>query len=83
MARVQAIAAETRSSSGSRRRAKQLQDEGLPVGQHTVRRLMRQAAVTVARLKKRQPVSTDSRHASQVALHLLARQCDVAQPATG
>ena len=82
MAREKAIAAETRSSYGSRRMAKQLQDEGLPVGRHKVRRLMRQAAVTVARLKKRQPVSIDSWQASQVAPNLLARQFDVAQPDT-
>jgi putative transposase len=54
MARVKAIAAETRSSYGSRRMAKQLQDEGVMVGRHKVRRLMRQAAVTVVRPKKRQ-----------------------------
>jgi putative transposase len=82
MPREKAIAAETRSSYGSRRMAKQLQDEGLPVGRHKVRRLMRQAAVTVARLKKRQPVSIDSWQASQVAPNLLARQFDVAQPDT-
>ena len=82
MARVKAIAAETRSSYGSRRMVKQLQDEGCMVGRYKVRRVMRQAAVTVARPKKRQPVTTDSRHAYPVAPNLLARQFDVAQPDT-
>jgi putative transposase len=82
MARVKASAAATRSSYGSRRMAKRLQDEGFMVGRHKVRRVRRQAAVTVARPKKRQPVPTDSRHASQVAPNLLARQVDVAQPDT-
>jgi transposase InsO family protein len=82
MARVKAIAAATRSSYGSRRMAKQLQAEGFPVGRYKVRRLMRQAAVTVVRPKKRQPVTTDSQHAYPVAPNLLARQFNVAQPDT-
>ena len=80
VARVRAIAAETRHSYGSRRMAKQLQDDGFAVGRYKARRLMRQATVTVERPKKRGPVTTDSRHSYAVAPNVLARQFDVEQP---
>ena len=80
MARVQAIAAETRHSYGSRRMAKPLQDDGVAVGRYKARRLMRQAKITVQRRKKRGPVTTDSRHRYAVAPKVLARQFDVEQP---
>jgi putative transposase len=62
VARVQAIAADTRSSYGSRRMASQLQAAGFAVGRAKARRVMRQAAVAVPRPKRRGPVTTDSRH---------------------
>jgi putative transposase len=80
VARVQAIAAETRHSYGSRRMAKQLQEDGFAVGRYKARRLMRQAKVTVERPKQRGPVTTDSRHSYAVAPNVLARQFDVEQP---
>jgi transposase InsO family protein len=80
LARVQAIAAETRHSYGSRRMAKQLQDDGFAVGRYKARRLMRQAKLTVQRRKQRHPVTTDSRHGYTVAPNLLARQFAVAKP---
>ena len=80
VARIKAIAAQTRHSSGSRRMAKQLQEEGFHVGRAKARRLMQEAGVTVRRPKRRGPVTTDSRHSSAVAPHLLARQCDVSAP---
>lgn len=80
VARVKAIAAETRSSYGSRRMAKQLQEDGFAVGRYKARRLMQQAAVTVQRRKKRRPMTTDSRHGYGVAPNVLARQFDVEQP---
>jgi transposase InsO family protein len=80
LARVKAIAANTRHSYGSRRMAKQLQDEGFAVGRAKARRLMHQAGVVVQRPKRRGPVTTDSRHGYMVAPNLLARQFDVAQP---
>ena len=80
VARVKAIAAETRNSYGSRRIAKHLQNDGFAVGRYKARRLMQQAAVTVQRRKRRAPVTTDSRHRYGVAPNLLARQFDVAQP---
>jgi transposase InsO family protein len=79
-ARVQAIAADTRDSYGSRRMARQLQAEGFAVGRAKARRLMRQAGVAVQRPKRRGPVTTDSRHGYGVAPTLLARQFDVEQP---
>ena len=80
VARVKAIAAETRSSYGSRRMAKQLQEDGFAVSRYKARRLMQQAAVVVKRRKKRQPLTTDSRHPDAVAPNLVARQFDVEQP---
>jgi putative transposase len=80
LARVKAIAAETRYSYGSRRMAKQLQDDGFAIGRYKARRLMRQANVLVQRPRKRHPVTTDSRHGYMVAPNLLARQFAVEQP---
>jgi transposase InsO family protein len=80
IARVKAIAAQTRQSYGSRRMAKQLQAEGYPVGRYRARRLMQQAGVAVHRPAQRRPQTTDSRHQHGVAPNLLARQFDVEQP---
>jgi putative transposase len=78
--RVKAIAAETRHSDGSRRMAKQLQEEGFHVGRAKARRLMDQAGVAVQRSRRRGPMTTDSRHGYEVAPNLLARQFDVTAP---
>ena len=80
LARVRAIARETRHSYGSRRMAKQLQAEGFSVGRSQARRLMRQADVQGERPRRRPPVTTDSRHSLRVAPNVLARQFDVAAP---
>lgn len=80
LARVKAIAAETRHSYGSRRMAKQLQDEGFHVGRAKARRLMNKAGVAVQRPRRRGPMTTDSRHHYAVAPNLLARQFDVTAP---
>jgi putative transposase len=80
LARIKAIAADTRHSYGPRRMAKQLQDEGFAVGRAKARRLMYQAGVVVQRPKQRGPVTTESRHGYAVAPNLLARQFDVARP---
>jgi putative transposase len=79
-ARVKAIAAATRHSYGSRRMAKQLQDEGFRVGRAKARRLMNKAGVAVHRPRRRGPMTTDSRHHYAVAPNLLARQFDVTVP---
>jgi putative transposase len=78
--RVKGIAAETRQSYGSRRMAKQLQEEGFSVGRAKARRLMQAAGVSVQRPRARGPVTTDSRHGYGVADNVLARQFDVAKP---
>jgi transposase InsO family protein len=80
LTRVQAIAAETRHTYGSRRMAKHLQHDGFAVGRYKARRLMRQAKLTVQRRPQRHPVTTDSRHGYTVAPKLLARQLAVAKP---
>jgi putative transposase len=79
LTRVNAIHQATGHSYGSRRMAKQLQDEGFSVGRYKARRLMKQAGISVGRPKRR-PVTTDSRHGYAVAPNLLARQFAVEQP---
>jgi putative transposase len=79
LARVKAIHAQTRHSYGSRRLAKQLQDEGYAVGRAQARRLMQQAGIAVRRTK-RCLGTTDSRHRFPIAPNLVARQFEVAQP---
>jgi hypothetical protein len=49
LARVHAIAWETRQRDGSRRMATQLQEEGLSVGRAQARRVMTEAGVSVHR----------------------------------
>ena len=75
--RIKAISEKTRHSYGSRRLAKQLQEEGDEIGHFKVRRLMKQAGVSVAGLCRRRPQTTDSRHSNAVARDLLERHFDV------
>ena len=77
--RVKAIHEETRGSYGSRRMAKQLQEEGHEVGRYRARSLMRKAGVKVKR-KRRFRATTDSRHSYPVAPNRLDRQFDVQAP---
>lgn len=70
----------TRSSYGSRRMAKALQEEGFAGGRVQARRLMNEAGVRVKRAQRRGPVTTDSRHGYEVAPNLLARHFDVDEP---
>ncbi len=79
IAQVKTIHAETGQSYGSRRMAKQLQDNGYQVGRYRARSLMCKADVAVKR-KKRFKVTTESRHNYPVAPNLLARQFDVEAP---
>ena len=80
LARVRAIATATHYSYGSRRMAKQLQDDGVEVGRYKARRLMQQAEVSVRCRKRRVPRTTDSCHGYQTAANVLGRQFDVDQP---
>jgi putative transposase len=80
LARVKAIHTETRQSYGSRRMAKQLQDDGFVVGRYKARRLMQQAGVAVRRRTRRGPVTTDSQHSYAVSPNLLAQQFTVKKP---
>jgi transposase InsO family protein len=80
LARIKAIAADTRHSDGTRRMAKPLQGEGFAVGRAKVRRLMGPAGVVVQRPKQRGPVTTESCHGDAVAPPLLARQVGVTKP---
>jgi putative transposase len=83
LARVKAMAANTRHSYGRRRMATQLQDEGFAVGRAQARRWRHQAGVVVQRPKQRGPVTPDSRHGYAVAPNLLARQVDGAKADPG
>jgi putative transposase len=78
--RLKAIFEKTHHSYGSRRLAKHLQDEGYAVGRFKVRRLMKQAGVSVEGHRRRRPQTTDSRHDYGVAPNLLERNFDVMAP---
>lgn len=78
--RIKAISEKTHHSYGSRRLVKQLQDEGYDVGRFKVRRLMKQAGVSVESRRRRGPKTTDSRHGYELAPNLLERNFDVKAP---
>jgi transposase InsO family protein len=78
--RIKAISEKTDHSYGSRRLVKHLQDEGDTVGRFKVRRLMKQAGVSVEGRRRRGPKTTDSRHGYGVAPNLLARHFAVPAP---
>jgi putative transposase len=80
LARIKAISEKTPHSYGSRRLVKHLQDEGYRVGRCKVRRLMKQAGVSVEGRRWRGPKTTDSRHGYGVASNLLARHVAVTAP---
>ena len=80
-ARVSAIFKYHRSQYGSRRIAKQLQDEGLQIGRYRVRRIMRDLGLK-AKAPKRYKVTTDSRHSFPVAPNILNREFNVDEPNT-
>jgi putative transposase len=78
--RIKAISEKTHHSYGSRRMSKQLQEEGYEVGRFKVRRLMKQAGVSVEGRRRRGPKTTDSRHGYGVTPNLLGRRFDVTAP---
>jgi putative transposase len=78
--RIKAIHAETRQCYGSRRMTRALQAEGYQVGRCKVRRLMKEAGVSVKRRTTRKPQTTDSRHGYGVAPNILNREFNVAKP---
>jgi transposase InsO family protein len=78
--RIKAISEKTDHSYGSRRLVKHLQDEGYKVGRFKVRRLMKQAGVSVEGRRRRGPKTTASRHGYGVAPNLLERNFDVPAP---
>ena len=80
LTRIKAIHAETRQCYGSRRMTRALQAEGFQVGRYKVRRLMKEAGVSVKRRSTRKPQTTDSNHDYAVAPNILNREFDVAKP---
>lgn len=80
LTRIRAIHAETRQCYGSRRMTRALQAEGFQVGRYKVRRLMKEAGVSVKRRSTRKPQTTDSHHDYAVAPNILNREFDVAKP---
>ena len=80
LARIKALSAKTHHSDGSRRMTTQLQDEGYDVGRFKVRRVMKQAGVSVEGRRRHAPKTTDSRHGYGVAPNVLARHCAVTAP---
>jgi len=78
--RIKAIAEKTRHRYGSRRLATQLQEAGDEMGRFKVRRVMKQAGVSVAGRCRRRPQTPESRHSNAVAPNLLERHFDVGAP---
>lgn len=78
--RIKTIAEKTHHSYGSRRMTKHLQDEGYRVGRFKVRRVMKQAGVSVAGRRRRRPTTTDSRHGYGIVPNLLERNFDMPAP---
>jgi transposase InsO family protein len=80
LARIKAISGKTQHSDGSRRMTTPLQDEGDDVGRFKVRRLRKQAGVSVEGRRRCGPKTTESRQGYGVAPNLLARHCEVTAP---
>jgi transposase InsO family protein len=78
--RIKALSEKTHHSYGSRRLVKHLQDDGYRVGRFKVRRLMKQAGVSVEGRRWRGPKTTDSHHGYGGAPNLLERNCVVTAP---
>jgi putative transposase len=78
-ARVGAIFAASRGTYGSPRIDAELRAQGVRVGRKRVARLMREAGLAVARLR-RAPRTTDSRHRLPVAPNLLQRRFAADRP---
>jgi putative transposase len=79
VSQIQAIHAESRSTYGSRRVHKVLQNDGMTVSLNRVAKLMKANEIK-GRQKKRFRVANYSKHTFPVADNLLARNFDVSQP---
>jgi putative transposase len=79
VAEVAAIFDENKGRYGSMRITSELRDNGVRVGRHRVRRLMRQTALRTRR-RRRWVRTTDSRHQYPIAPNLLARDFTVDAP---
>lgn len=80
LTRIKAIHAKTGQCYGSRRITRALQAEGFQVGRYKVRRLMKEAGVSLKRRSTRKPQTTDSRHGYGVAPNILNREFNVTKP---
>jgi len=76
---VRAAFAASGASYGSRRVMHALREQGLRIGRHRVRTLMREASLRTS-WKRKFVSTTDSRHTLPVAANVLDRQFDVAEP---
>lgn len=77
--RIKEIFNEHKGCYGSRRIARQLRNEGEPVGRYKVRRIMRQLGLK-AKAPKRFKLTTDSRHSFPVAPNTLNREFNIDTP---
>jgi transposase InsO family protein len=79
--KMRTIFARSRGTYGRRRMAYALQQEGLSVGRHRVRRLMREDGMTCKHAKrKRRVTTTDSKHSDSIAPNVLDRKFDPPAP---
>jgi len=79
VAEVAAIFDENKRRYGSQRILRELRGNGVRIGRHRVRRLMRQIGLR-ARRRRRWVRTTDSRHSHPIAANLLARNFTVDAP---
>jgi transposase InsO family protein len=77
--RIKQIFDLSRASYGSRRIAKELNNDGRKIGRYKVRRIMRQMGLK-AKTPKRFKLTTNSRHSFAVAANVLNRNFDVDTP---
>jgi putative transposase len=77
--RIKQIFDLSRASYGSRRIAKELNNDGRKIGRYKVRRIMRQMGLK-AKTPKRFKLTTNSRHSFVVAANVLNRNFDVDTP---
>jgi transposase InsO family protein len=77
--RMKALFAASRGSLGSRTMAKNLRQEGFPIGRDKARRLMKSLALKV-RCKRKYTITTDSNHKLPVADNVLNRNFSPSAP---
>lgn len=80
VAEIHGIFEESGKTYGSPRIHAELRARGCRIGRKRVARLMREHSLVVLRKKRRQPVTTDSRHGHPIAPNLLEQKFETTKP---